>query len=89
MISYRVTWEVDVDADSPREAAIAALLMQDAHTTANVFTVTEVCSSPPCRVTHMAPHESQRIDLGDEPRHFLLEELVASDEIELDEDGER
>jgi hypothetical protein len=37
---YRVTWEIDLEADSPREAAIEAQAIQrDPESTANVFSV--------------------------------------------------
>lgn len=40
--SYRVTWEIDIDAASPREAAEKALHIQrDVDSTATVFTVAE------------------------------------------------
>ena len=39
---YRVTWEIDVSANSPAEAALAALNAQRREgSIANVFTVTE------------------------------------------------
>src|SRR5688572_1950579 len=63
--SYRVVWEVDVDADSPRAAAIAAMRMQDEHTTANVFAVREQFNGSGVVV--------EEIDLGDVPRHDLPE----------------
>lgn len=38
MPTYRVVWEIDIDADSPREAAQRALEMQrDPESTALVF----------------------------------------------------
>lgn len=41
-MEYRVTWRVEVDADSPREAAERALAMQrDPASTATNFRVTE------------------------------------------------
>lgn len=40
--SYRVTWEIDIDAANPREAAEKALHIQrDVDSTATVFTVAE------------------------------------------------
>ena len=40
--SFRVTWEIDIDASSPREAAEKALHIQrDVDSTATVFTVAE------------------------------------------------
>ena len=39
MPSYKVTWEIDVDADTPLEAAQEALRMQDSGSTATIFTV--------------------------------------------------
>jgi len=39
-MSWRVIWEIDLEADSPEEAAIAAREMQeDAESIATVFTV--------------------------------------------------
>lgn len=43
MGEYLVTWEVEIDADSPREAAVKALTMQrDPKSTATVFTIAAV-----------------------------------------------
>ena len=40
MKSYCVSWEIEVDADSPQDAAkLAWDLMRGANSTANVFTV--------------------------------------------------
>lgn len=41
MPEYRVTWEMDIDADSPREAAEKALAVQrNPESIATIFTVT-------------------------------------------------
>ena len=41
MTEFRVTWEMDIEADSPREAAEKALEIQrDAASIATVFTAT-------------------------------------------------
>ena len=42
MKSYHVLWEIDIDADSPEDAAREALLIQrDPASSATVFGVTE------------------------------------------------
>lgn len=42
MPEYHVTWEIDLEADSPREAADHALAIQrDPDSTATVFDVTD------------------------------------------------
>ena len=42
MKTYRVTWEIDIDANSPYEAASRALEIQrDPGSTATVFDVTD------------------------------------------------
>ena len=42
MTSYRVTWEIDIDADTPTEAAqLAQDWLRDVDTMATVFEVTE------------------------------------------------
>lgn len=42
MTDYRVIWEIDIDADSPQEAATEALRIQRApYSTATVFKVIE------------------------------------------------
>lgn len=47
MASYRITWEIDVEADSPYEAAKEAKkIQQDPESTANVFVVEEEGSDP-------------------------------------------
>lgn len=41
MTEYRVRWEIDIEADSPQEAAEKALLIQRRHNSiATVFDVT-------------------------------------------------
>lgn len=65
MKTYRVVWEIDIEADSPREAAIKALEIQrDPLSTATVFDVGEHVKGRACPI----PHESEReeIDLLDE-----------------------
>lgn len=57
MPNYMVVWEIDVEADSPAEAALAAnAIMKDAspENTATVFTVINI-------VTHSA----DTIDIGE------------------------
>ena len=42
MTEYRVRWEIDIDAENPREAAIRALKVQrDASSGATYFEVTD------------------------------------------------
>ena len=42
MSEYRVTWTIDLDAESPKAAAKIALTYQrDPHSTATVFDVTD------------------------------------------------
>jgi len=56
MTSYVVTWAIDVDADSPEEAARQAYAIQrDPESTANCFDVTEF------------GEDSRVIDLGECP----------------------
>lgn len=48
--TYRVTWQIDIDADSPEEAAARALIVQrDAESTALVFEVS-IDGDDPVRV---------------------------------------
>ena len=52
--TYRVRWEIDLDADSPSEAAELALsIMLDSESTATVFDVTDEAG------------ETTRVDLED------------------------
>jgi len=54
MMNYRVSWEIDIDADSPREAAERALEIQRRpDSTATVFTVRDETG------------ESIEVDLGE------------------------
>lgn len=64
-MDYRVTWEIDVEADSPIEAAKKAQEIQwDLSSTATVFTVE--CGEK--------PHAKMVIDLAEkEPPVFVLE----------------
>jgi hypothetical protein len=46
-MEYRVVWEIDISADSPREAAEKALAIQrDPNSTATVFDVTDEGGEP-------------------------------------------
>jgi hypothetical protein len=48
---YHVVWEIDIYAQSPREAAKEALaIQQDRNSTANVFDVTEEDSDKTIRI---------------------------------------
>lgn len=38
---YRVTWEIDLDAESPREAAEKARYIQEHNSSAHIFSVRE------------------------------------------------
>lgn len=65
MPDYRVRWEIDIDADSPREAAEKAREIQlDPESTAIVFEVSEryVTTTPgvPCFILYRG-----EIDLGE------------------------
>lgn len=43
MPEYRVRWEIDINADSPEEAAARALIVQRDNDPANSATVFDVC----------------------------------------------
>jgi len=61
MTDYVVTWVIDVDADSPEEAARKALdIQRDPESTANCFDVAEYGED--CRENH-----GKYIDLGECP----------------------
>ena len=52
--TYHVLWEIDLDADSPQEAAeLALLIMLDSESTATTFDVTDEAG------------ETTRVDLED------------------------
>ena len=56
MMNYRVSWEIDIDADSPREAAETALEIQRRpDSIAAAFTVLDETG------------ESIEVDLGEDP----------------------
>ena len=60
MTEYRVIWEIDIDADTPTEAALAArAIQQDANSIATVFDVTPRCAD--CGYHHA--DETKRVDL--------------------------
>lgn len=53
---YHVTWEIDIDADSPREAAEKALAIQrDPYSTATVFTIAGINGEPNIDIDVEAP----------------------------------
>ncbi len=61
MPDYRVTWEIDITADNPRDAAAAALaIMQRKDSQATVFAVTS------------EDGETEQIDLMEAPEGFAL-----------------
>ena len=60
MKTYRVTWEIDIDANSEREAAQAALKIQrDKESAAIVFDVQAMDSEDPIHVD-LAEEEPRR-----------------------------
>ena len=63
-MDYRVTWEIDVEADGPDQAAWAALECQSADTTANVFYIR------PAQTSFGEPR-GVKVDFGDMPRSAL------------------
>jgi hypothetical protein len=67
MTEYRVTWKIDIEADSPEEAAEKALAVhRDPNSIATVFEVTFPCDSP----TWPAPRKIVKtIDLN--PEHSI------------------
>lgn len=61
MKTYLVTWKIDMEADSPEEAAVKALIVQrdnDPANTATVFDVSEWGS----------PEKVHRVDTSDRER---------------------
>ena len=45
-MQYKVSWEIDIDAESPEEAAQKALAIQrDPESIATCFTVTDECGN--------------------------------------------
>lgn len=71
MIDYRVSWEIDVSADSPRSAAEQAWgLMRAPGSTANVFKVQQIGQEAPDHVDRdgvMALPDPVEIDLSTGP----------------------
>ena len=69
MTNYRVTWQIDIEADSPKEAAAKALvIMRDPSSIATVFDVTHTRTrlrwgGPPHEVTETV---TQVIDLSED-----------------------
>lgn len=67
---YRVTWEIDIEAGSPQQAAKQALAIQrDPQSTATMFKIRMVSPCPICKQTFV--HKSTcklRVELKDE--HF-------------------
>lgn len=66
-MEYRVTWEIDVEADSVREAAEKAMRYQHADTTANVFYVEKQTRG----TQRFGEPRDTKVDLGDVPRSAL------------------
>lgn len=79
MSEYRVTWTVDITADSPRDAARQALEMQrDAESTATVFEVSERgADGAPVSVDLGALHVDYELYATDLPQD-CIEECSAS-----------
>ena len=65
MASYRVTWEVDIDAESHEAAALAAREMQlDPYSAATIFNV--ALERPPSRHAVIAPkYQPQTVDIAE------------------------
>lgn len=62
MNEYRVMWEIDVDGDTPIDAAYAARVTQrDPNSLATVFVVTPRCE---CGAYH--PEEGEAVDISGE-----------------------
>lgn len=62
MTEYRITWEIDIEAETPTEAVLAAQIIQcDPNSLATVFLATPLCVE--CKEYH---HEdTQTIDLAE------------------------
>lgn len=52
MNDYQVRWEIDMEADSPEEAAAKALIVQRDNDPANVATVFDVAPLNPVTLKH-------------------------------------
>jgi len=79
MTSYRVSWEIDVEADSPREAAEKALEIQKRpDSTATVF---RVLSSHENNGPYAFADFAEEIDLGLSPGYDFDANPEAYDEV--------
>jgi hypothetical protein len=59
--NYRVTWEIDITADSPEEAAMAAKqIQQDPESCANVFCISEADNGSFCTVVDLDVIDERR-----------------------------
>lgn len=68
MAMYRVTWEIDVEADDPREAAEVARASQaDKDTTATVFSVLDIHGTGQLRTIDLAEPPAPPGDQADGP----------------------
>lgn len=64
MAEYRVTWTIDIVAESPREAAQQAQAIQrDADSIATVFEVIEHCTQCGTDAAHFHQNDMVEIDL--------------------------
>ncbi len=72
MRTYHVTWEIEVFADNPVDAAVEALQIQKCwKSIAKVFGVTEM--------TRDGTAQTERVDLDELPRLSLCDECGAKD----------
>jgi hypothetical protein len=91
MTTYLVTWTIDIEADSPREAAVAALRIQrDPESIATVFKVQE--SRERLAGTVELLDDGTRIDLteldeSEQRREELIESLADTHDAEGGDDS--
>jgi len=79
MTSYRVTWVIELDAESPVKAAELALEIQrDPESIATVFDVQDVSSAMACRIdlsgilgTVWRTSSVKKKPCGDKPGYYL------------------
>ena len=83
-MEYRVTWEIDVEAEDEAEAARAAMRYQHADTTANVFYVEQRSGDGGKRQRFGKPR-GVKVDLGDIPRGMLTDARGAARLIPLED----
>jgi hypothetical protein len=78
MTSYHIIWEIDVQADSPEEAAYKALAMQrNPESTATVFDVYRWDETEPTRIDlEISPHANAQSIAAEPDLLAALETLV-------------